>query len=95
MYGMTLGRISVAREYLRLENSPLATEARYQLWKLNPSSRPQTPDDKQIRQYRQYGVLDINNKQNTNINLTKFKEFKDNERFNPSCFIPRSVVQMT
>mmetsp|Transcript_44248 Transcript_44248/g.70874 ORF Transcript_44248/g.70874 Transcript_44248/m.70874 type:complete len:332 (+) Transcript_44248:172-1167(+) len=36
MYGMTLGRIAVARDYLRLENSPLATEARYQLFKLNP-----------------------------------------------------------
>ena len=37
MYGMAYGRINVARDYLRLEGSPLATEARYQLWKLNPS----------------------------------------------------------
>jgi len=36
MYGMTLGRMSVARNYLRLEGSPLATEARYQLFKINP-----------------------------------------------------------
>eukprot|EP00485_Elphidium_margaritaceum_P006410 CAMPEP_0202710324 /NCGR_PEP_ID=MMETSP1385-20130828/22317_1 /ASSEMBLY_ACC=CAM_ASM_000861 /TAXON_ID=933848 /ORGANISM="Elphidium margaritaceum" /LENGTH=336 /DNA_ID=CAMNT_0049369841 /DNA_START=28 /DNA_END=1038 /DNA_ORIENTATION=- len=36
-YGMTLGRVQVARDYLRLENSPLATEARFQLWRVNPS----------------------------------------------------------
>eukprot|EP01084_Bolivina_argentea_P317833 551091_1 len=36
MYGLTLGRMAIARDYLTLDNSPLATEARYQLWKLNP-----------------------------------------------------------
>eukprot|EP01084_Bolivina_argentea_P072518 131675_1 len=37
MYGITMGRMATARDYLRLEGSPLATEARYQLWKINPS----------------------------------------------------------
>merc|ERR1712032_82250 len=37
VYGLTLGRMAASREYIRLEGSPLATEARYQLHKLNPS----------------------------------------------------------
>ena len=39
MYGLTVGRFVVAIDYIKLEHSPLATEARYQLWK----QRPQHP----------------------------------------------------
>ena len=56
------------------------------LWKSNCRSRPLQDSDHQ--QFRQFGVLDIENKQSLNINLTKFREYKDKERFYPLCFIP-------
>lgn len=36
MYGLTVGRFVVAIDYIKLEHSPLATEARFQLWKQRP-----------------------------------------------------------
>merc|ERR1712228_378419 len=37
MYGIAVGNVHAARQYLQLTGSPLATEIRYQLRKINPS----------------------------------------------------------
>ena len=58
MYGTTLGRLGIARDYLRLENSPLATEARYQLWKLNPSHPFLRGFEHETNEWNQYSFRD-------------------------------------
>lgn len=76
MYGMTLGRISVAREYLRLENSPLATEARYQLWKLNPSHPFLKGFEHETNEWNEYSFRDSRDTYDDNINDTNYNDYR-------------------
>lgn len=64
MYGIAVGNVSAAQQYLQLEGSPLATEMRYQLKKINPH----------------HPFLDLrlveNEMENTNIQSTETNDFE-------------------
>ena len=101
MYGLTLGRMAASREYIRLENSPLATEARYQLFKINPShpflrgfEHEMNEWENYQGQYTENGYTD-NNMYDRNASMPQQQQVKryDNDRNRRSDYSQYSNAQ--
>ena len=57
--GIMQARLDIAREHLGLHGSPLATEARYQLWKLNPDHIYLREHQHEFEKFESYSILFI------------------------------------
>ena len=56
MWGMTSARLQLATDLSRLTHSPMASEARYQLWKINPNHPILNEFQSEIRSWDSYKI---------------------------------------